>query len=529
MSASAPLEVFCCYAREDQEMLEDLKKHLTALQRQNRIVVWSDTNLHAGVEWKTELHQRLESADIILLLISADFIASDYCYGTEMKRAIERHDQGNAHVVPILLRSVNWQDTPFAKLQVIPTNAKPVKNWLDSDEAYHNVAEHIGRVVSALEQQRRVIKQPKIVPETPPAPHPPSAVKSATEGLAQKEQHIAAQTTPGSFRLLRTLDDQRQGWIRHVVWSPDGTRLALGSYGHSTAGLCGTIKIWDAHAGKLLHTFTAHKYDIHSLAWSPDSTCLASVGGEPLIKIWDTSTGNLQHTFKAHSSKFFERNSSSYYVAWSQDSTCLASANLNDKTIKLWDVNTGNVLQTITCHTKSIHCVAWSPDETCFAVACEGGLIKIWDAHSGLILQTFTGHTHLVYALAWSPDNTHLASASYKDKTIKLWNANTGHLQTLSGYIDGIRCLAWSPDNKLLASGHEHTTVISDGGDGGGIIHVGTDELTIRLWDATTREPLQTLSGHSNTVESIAWSPDGTCFASGSNDGSIKIWSSALR
>src|SRR5262249_18604541 len=106
---AAPLEIFCCYAREDQQMLEHLKKHLKPLERQGQIKIWSDTNLDAGVEWEKELHLHLESADIILLLISPDFISSEYCYSTEMARAIECHDQGTAHVIPILLRYTHWQ------------------------------------------------------------------------------------------------------------------------------------------------------------------------------------------------------------------------------------------------------------------------------------------------------------------------------------------------------------------------------------------------------------------------------------
>src|SRR5215469_6153707 len=109
LTMSAPLEIFCCYAREDQEMLEYLKKHLMPLQRQSQIRIWSDTNLSAGMEWEKDLHRRLEIADIILLLVSPDFMASDYCYSIEMKRAIERHDQGSAQVIPILLRSTFWR------------------------------------------------------------------------------------------------------------------------------------------------------------------------------------------------------------------------------------------------------------------------------------------------------------------------------------------------------------------------------------------------------------------------------------
>jgi tetratricopeptide (TPR) repeat protein len=153
---SVPLEVFCCYAHEDQEMLEHLKKHLMSLQRHGQITVWSDTDLNAGAEREKELHQHLESADLILLLISPDFINSDYCYSTEMRRAIERHDQGSAVVIPILLRATLWRNAPFAKLQVLPRDAKPVRDrgWFDLDEAFNNITERISQVISELQAQR---------------------------------------------------------------------------------------------------------------------------------------------------------------------------------------------------------------------------------------------------------------------------------------------------------------------------------------------------------------------------------------
>ncbi len=151
-----PLEVFCCYAREDREMLIQLKKHLAPLQKQGLITIWSDIDLGAGTDWEKTLHQHLESADIILLLISADFMNSDYCYSTELRRAIERHDQGDAMVIPVLLRSTFWQNAPFAKLQMAPTDAKPVTGWSDRDEAFYDIVTHINRVVSNLRILRRL-------------------------------------------------------------------------------------------------------------------------------------------------------------------------------------------------------------------------------------------------------------------------------------------------------------------------------------------------------------------------------------
>jgi hypothetical protein len=117
----ASIEVFFCYAREDQQFLLELRKHLTPLQRKGRITLWADVDIHAGIEWEKELHRHLNTAQIILLLISPDFMASEYCYSVEMQRAMERHDSGEAHVIPIILRPVVWQETPLSKLQALPT------------------------------------------------------------------------------------------------------------------------------------------------------------------------------------------------------------------------------------------------------------------------------------------------------------------------------------------------------------------------------------------------------------------------
>lgn len=150
---ATPLKVFCCYAREDQEMLAHLKRHLAPLVRRGQITIWSDTDLGAGVEWEKELHKHLEQADIILLLISSYFMASDYCYSTEMRWAIERHEQDSARVVPIILSATYWHDAPFATLQILPKAARPVKSWPDQDEAFHEVAEQLAKMVTVRRKE----------------------------------------------------------------------------------------------------------------------------------------------------------------------------------------------------------------------------------------------------------------------------------------------------------------------------------------------------------------------------------------
>ncbi len=122
------------------------------LQRQGLITVWADTDIDAGMEWEKEIEKHLETAHIILLLISPDFMASEYCYSKEMKRAVERHERGEVRVIPVILRPIIWRDAPFGKLQALPTQAIPVTSskWYNLDEAFLDVAEAIGKVSRKL-------------------------------------------------------------------------------------------------------------------------------------------------------------------------------------------------------------------------------------------------------------------------------------------------------------------------------------------------------------------------------------------
>src|SRR5438445_13146510 len=110
---SSTIEIFCCYAHEDEDLLHELRRHLSPLQRQKTIQLWHDGDMSAGTEWNQEIKQHLNNAEIILLLISSDFIASEYCYGSEMKRALERHKRREARVIPVLLRPLSgWEKIP---------------------------------------------------------------------------------------------------------------------------------------------------------------------------------------------------------------------------------------------------------------------------------------------------------------------------------------------------------------------------------------------------------------------------------
>jgi hypothetical protein len=140
-----PLQLFYSYSHRDEEFRDELELHLWGLRRQGIISGWHDRKISAGSEWSKAISRNLESAHVILLLVSPHFIASEYCYDIEMKRAMERHDAGQARVIPVIIRAVdNWQAAPFGKLQAVPQDGRPVSHSdRNRDEAWAEVAASI--------------------------------------------------------------------------------------------------------------------------------------------------------------------------------------------------------------------------------------------------------------------------------------------------------------------------------------------------------------------------------------------------
>jgi hypothetical protein len=150
-----PIKIFVSYARRDQELCAELIKHLKILKNQGWIQDWYDGQISAGSEWEKEIETHLNSAKIILLLISADFLASDYCYHKELMKALKRHDLQEASVIPIILRPIDWHEAPFGKLQALPDNALPVTKWENLDDAFLSVARGVRRKIEQLRREQQ--------------------------------------------------------------------------------------------------------------------------------------------------------------------------------------------------------------------------------------------------------------------------------------------------------------------------------------------------------------------------------------
>ncbi|SRR6266516_330031 len=150
------MEVFFCYAHEDRKLRDTLAKHFGALRRSGQIAMWHDYEILPGAEWMSQIDKHLNTANIVLLLISPDFINSEYCWGVEMKKALERHEAGEARVLPIILHPVDWQGTPISKLQALPSNGRPITTWPNRHQAYVNVAKGVREVVEDLQREKEM-------------------------------------------------------------------------------------------------------------------------------------------------------------------------------------------------------------------------------------------------------------------------------------------------------------------------------------------------------------------------------------
>lgn len=152
-----PLRIFYCYAQQDKKLRDTLDKHLMLLKHIGMVTTWHDCEIQAGTDWQHEIATHLLTSHLILLLVSPDFMASDYCYSTEMRQAIALHNRGYALVIPILLRPVDFRGAPFAHLSPLPINKQAITSaaWRNRDEAFYQVALNVRTIVEEWQEKQR--------------------------------------------------------------------------------------------------------------------------------------------------------------------------------------------------------------------------------------------------------------------------------------------------------------------------------------------------------------------------------------
>ena len=150
MVARQALHLFFSFVKQDQSYLDEIEKGLTMLKRQGYISIWDERMISAGAEWRREVEEHLDLADIILLLISQDYLNSDFSYEIELKRAMERYNAGGVRIIPILINPCDWKQSPFSQLQVLPKNLKSVSEWQDQQAAIRDIVKNVQIAVEEI-------------------------------------------------------------------------------------------------------------------------------------------------------------------------------------------------------------------------------------------------------------------------------------------------------------------------------------------------------------------------------------------
>nr|WP_275955362.1 toll/interleukin-1 receptor domain-containing protein [Mediterraneibacter glycyrrhizinilyticus] len=147
------VKVFLSYCHVDEMYKEELDKHFAPLKRSNKVETWNDRELKAGTKFDDNIKSHLNQDDIIILLISSDFFASDYCYNIEMQRAIERANRRECILIPIIVRPCLWTETPIKDILALPKDGKPISKYEDKDEAYLEIVTAVSDMIDSFESE----------------------------------------------------------------------------------------------------------------------------------------------------------------------------------------------------------------------------------------------------------------------------------------------------------------------------------------------------------------------------------------
>eukprot|EP00300_Choanocystis_sp_HF-7_P009571 c16505_g1_i1.p1 GENE.c16505_g1_i1~~c16505_g1_i1.p1 ORF type:complete len:528 (+),score=114.87 c16505_g1_i1:51-1634(+) len=350
------------------------------------------------------------------------------------------------------------------------------------------------------------VSGPKIKEEPKETPAAPASL--GTPGTEEEQDWVVSPHTDG-IRLQHSLP--HESVVCCVRFSDNGKFLATGSNK--------VAQVFEVKSGRVVGGFnteasrgrdeeaqapTSESY-VRSVCFSPDSTRLAAGAEDKTIRIWDIASQKLVQVLNGHEGEI-------YSLDYSKDGKLLASGS-GDKTAKIWDVEKQSCVHVLgdrgEVHGDGVTSVSFSPDNKHLVTGSLDRNIRMWDVATGACARVLKGHDEPVYSVMFSPNGKFVASGSL-DKSLRLWDPATGTcIATFRSHSDYVLSVAFTKDSDWLVS--------------------GSKDRTVAFWDPNSQssEPFVALQGHKNSVISVAMSPGGTDFATGSGDSQARLWSYA--
>ncbi len=565
------IELFISYSHKDEALRDELATHLAIMQRQGEITTWYDRQIGAGSEWANQIDNNLKKADIILLLISSYFLASDYCYDIELKLAMERHEAGEALVVPIILRPVNWFGASFGKLQAYPKDAKPVTSWANQDEAFLSVIQGIGIAANNLRELRQQKFQQKEAAIN-------QYKKKVEEALSDGKISLPERDTLDELRDELGLTPEEVNEIEKLAFEPwkkyeenlqkyQKTLIKVIEYEYPFSDETQKdlelrqrdLGIKSEDVARIEKPILAQAKAKYQEKLQTEQSQIKQQQDSERVKQLELQKQQEKEEYKNklrhYEQEFLKAIEGEYPIS----EIVRNKINGWQQSLGLKAEDIAHIEHPILAQAKAKYQRQVEAEQKAERPQkLEAQQQKQWETQkqhqpTKKHYQSFTeliGHSKMfagVRSVAISPDGKIIASGS-EDYTIKLWNLETKReIRTLSGHSHFVRAVAFSPDGDMVISGSTDKTIklwnwktgqeigtlanhskpvttvaISPDGE---TLASGSHDKTIKLWSLKSRQEICTFSGHSNYIQSVAFSPDGQTLASGGNDYNIKLWS----
>ena len=546
-------KVFVSYSHKDETLLQRLQVHLKPLERDGLVERWDDTKIRPGQRWRQEIRQAMDSARIAVLLLSPDFMASDFIAKDELPPLLLAAEREGLVIMCVNLSHYYEHGETLGQCQQLNAPDKPLEGMtkVEQDAVWARLAKEI---VAALKTPARTedvaaqttTRQPaatlrKILSQTgaeepfvtsplfknllnkdllkkpDPAPasksrssslwdeflkEPDSATTKKSTQLDKEVDFTAWAALPKPTATLAFTFHSLPDAVRSVGFSDDGRLIATACWD--------VIHLWDAPTRRWLKALEGQRMMVGGgwfrkvsggkVAFSPRGGALASSGTEyqgrgpdsDVVLLWNVESGEIYAALSGHKKLVTS-------LAFSPDGQRLVSGS-EDATAKIWDLRSGMVEHDLWGHGDNVECVAYSPTGNLLATGSKDETIKLWSPYSGQEKRALTGLGYAPSQVAFVP-GTPLVAATVLG-ALRLWNADTGAAE---GTIDeGLFALALSPDGALAA------------------VDAGAGEVAI--YRRADRHLLQRFQAHEERTQCLAFSPDGKWLLSGGVDRTAKLW-----